>query len=143
MLMRVDLAHGRGADADRDGAAADERREPLPLERGQGLRVADARNPAGVGLHDHGRGDDRTARGRHADLVDADDADRAVAPVVVLESKRRDSRLGGLELDLRGLGMRMTIGASGYPAGISGDCPGIPERLPWRPAVGMVVFTDG
>ena len=89
---RVDLAHGRGADADGDGAAADERREPIPLERGQRLGVTDARNPAGVGLHDHGRRDDRTARRRHADLVDADDAHGAIAPPVVLESKRGDAR---------------------------------------------------
>jgi hypothetical protein len=42
-------------------------------------------------LHDHGRGDDGSARGRHADLVDTGDADEALVPQAAFLAESRDS----------------------------------------------------
>ena len=76
----VDVGDRRRPDADRDRAPPDDRGQPLALERGHRLRVADAMDPVAVGRHDHGRGDHRTGRGGDTDLVHADDAARAVPP---------------------------------------------------------------
>ena len=86
----VDLADRRGADADRDRARPDQRREPLALGRRQRLRVADAGDPMAARPHDHGRRDDRAAGRRDPDLVDADDPDEALVPEAALVAEGRD-----------------------------------------------------
>ena len=89
-VQLVDLADRRGAHADGDGAAADDRFEALALGRGQGLGVADAGDPVAARLHDHGRGDDGAASRRDPDLVDADDACQPVTPQAALVAEGRD-----------------------------------------------------
>ena len=89
-VQLVDLADRRGADADRDGAAPDDRGEPLALGHRQGLRVAHAGDPVAAGLHDHGRGDDGAARRGDPDLVDADDPGQALVPEAALVAEGRD-----------------------------------------------------
>ena len=89
-VQLVDLADGRRADADGDGALPDHRGEALALGRGQRLRVADALDPVAAGLHDHGRRDDRAARRRDTDLVDPGDAGEALVPETALMAEGRD-----------------------------------------------------
>ena len=84
MLSRSISRDGRRTDADRHGPRPDQRREPLALGHREGLRVADAGDPMAVRPHDHGRRDDRAARRRDADLVDADDSDESFVPEAAL-----------------------------------------------------------
>ena len=58
--------------------------EPLALERGDGLRIADAGDVA-IGIEDDRRGDDRPGQAAAADFVDAGDQVEAQPPDRVLE----------------------------------------------------------
>ena len=86
-VQLVDLAHGGCADADGDGPAPDDRGEPFTLCGREGLRIADACDPAAVGRHDDGRRDDRTGRGSDPDLIDTGNPPRALGPERSLEAE--------------------------------------------------------
>ena len=62
--------------------------EPLALERGDRLRVADARHVAVRIEHDGGR-DDGPGQAAAADFVDAGDVDEPHAPERVLDGAER------------------------------------------------------
>ena len=90
-LMDVDACRSRrgcGRDAPGDRARGDLLVEPLALERGHGLRVADARDVA-VGIEHDGRRDDRPGQAAAADLVHAGDVDEPHAPERVLQRAER------------------------------------------------------
>jgi len=86
----VDLAHRGRPNAYRHGASSDQRREPLPLRRGERLGIADARDSVAIRAHDHGRGDDRATGWCDPNLVNAHDPGAPVTPEAALEAKRRD-----------------------------------------------------
>jgi len=68
----------------------DQRGKPLALRGAEGLGVADAGDPVAARIHDHGRRDDRAARGRDADLIDTGDTGQALVPQAALVAEGRD-----------------------------------------------------
>jgi hypothetical protein len=89
-VQLVDLAHRRGAHADRHRAAADDGRQPFPLELGHHLGVPHAGDALAVRRHDDRRGDDRAARRCDPHLIDPGDPSRTRQPEAVLEGESGD-----------------------------------------------------
>ena len=79
-VQLIDLANRSRAHADGNRPPPDDRNETFSLQGGQGLGIADARNPAAIGRHDHRRGDNCAARRCDTHLVDPGDARHTRVP---------------------------------------------------------------
>src|SRR5512134_1227528 len=70
-VVRVDLAHRRGPDADGDGRLADLARQALPVRLGDTLRVVDTGDGPAIGRHDDGTCDDGAREGAPSNFIDS------------------------------------------------------------------------
>ena len=81
----IDLAHGGGAEADRQGTLADAPRELLALRTVELLRVVDATDGARVGRHHDGACDDGAREGAPSDFIDPREEWTARSAQILLE----------------------------------------------------------